>query len=126
MARGNDVSGALMFCELEGCEGEGLRVDGSPVYRFLCLPHAEAMGLEVREGFEPLPAPTRTLPLAIFDAIGDAGEVRVMTLDHAIIALEDALAADEPLERVRGLLRAMREARGATAAELAPIVAPGF
>lgn len=131
MARANDVTpngDHPYYCEVEGCEAHGERVEGSPVYHYVCPPHAEAMGLHVVADHVPRPAPVRAIPVAVFDGFSEAlgRMVRVAPLEQLIIALEDALVADDALEQVRQLVGAMRAGAYAEAADIPSIVAPGF
>lgn len=130
MARGNDVTPGVseFYCEVEGCEAHGERVEGSPVYHFVCRPHAQAMGLSVLEDYVPGPAPTRTMPVAVFDGFSDAlgRMVRVAPLEQLIIALEDALVQEAPLDRVRELVAAMRTGAYAEPEQIPSVIAPGF
>lgn len=116
------------YCEIEDCDVHGERVEGSPVYHFLCLRHAEQLGLHVIDGYVPSPAPQRTMPVAVFDGFSEAlgREVRVAPLEQLIIALEAALVADEPLGQVRQLLSAMRTGAYSEPQDIPSVIAPGF
>lgn len=116
------------YCEIEECERHGERVEGSPVYHFLCLEHAEQLGLHVIDGYVPGPAPKRTMPVAVFDGFSEAlgRNVRVAPLEQLIIALEEALVADEPLAQVRQLLNAMRTGAYSEPEDIPSVIAPGF
>jgi hypothetical protein len=129
VARGNDLGGETPFyCELEGCSVVAERVEGSPVYHYVCRPHAEQMGLWIVEDHEPLPTPKRTMPIAVFDGFSPAQgrHVRAAPLEQLIVALESALAEPEPLEHVRALLDGMRTAAFAEPEEIPSQIAPGF
>lgn len=116
------------YCEVEGCEAHGERVDGSPVYHYVCRPHAEQMGLHVVADHEPMPPPVRAIPLAIFDGFSEAlgRPIRACSIEQVVIALEDALVADEPLEQVRELARGLRFAAVAEPEQIPSVIAPGF
>jgi hypothetical protein len=116
------------YCEVEGCDEHAERVEGSPVYHYVCRPHAEQLGLHVLEDHVPAIAPRRALPIAVFDGYSEAQgrPVRVAPLESLIVALEEALVADEPLEQLRQLVRGMRLAVYAEPDEIPSVIAPGF
>jgi hypothetical protein len=139
VARGNDLNGETPFyCEVEGCERRAVRVEGSPVYHYVCTSddglgegHAERMGLWIVKDHEPRPIGTRTMPIAVFDGFSPAHgrQLRAAPLEQLVVALEDALAADSPAEqlgKVRALLDGMRTAAFAEPEEIPSTIAPGF
>jgi hypothetical protein len=70
----------------------------------------------------------RAIPLAVFDGFSEAlaRPIRACSIEQVVIALEDALVADEPLERVRELARGLRFAAVAEPEQIPSVIAPGF